>query len=144
MQNYSSGINIPQAITAGIESFLISKNSSDSLTMAGAVAASNLLPKGSYYKDDTEKYILEPIIAGILYAGVGYSMGKKGDLMKNFGKGFLVGSSSAVISVEALKKYNGLETSTVAKLREQQAVRAASSEPEVKAKAYKMPNLVIS
>lgn len=100
----SIGINIPQVLVAGIEDALITKgNIKNALVASASVGISNLLPSygpTGMWSSGTEKYIAEPIIAGLLYSfGSQYmrSGEKEGSFVKRFGKGFIIGASSAAI-----------------------------------------------
>ena len=100
----SIGINIPQVLVAGIEDALITKgNIKNALIASASVGVSNLLPSygpTGMWSSGTEKYIAEPIIAGLLYSfGSQYmrSGDKEGSFVKRFGKGFIIGASSAAI-----------------------------------------------
>lgn len=142
--NASMGINIPQLLVAGIENLAYSNgNMYDSLTMAGSVGISNLLPSYSttMWNSATEKYIAEPILAGALYAaGSKYMLNTKSSLLKSFTKGFIIGSSSAAVAGTLLSGtakerprsiYNGLR------------VDAGKPESNVPlAKSY--PNIIVS
>lgn len=99
----SVGINIPQAIIAGIESAAMGSSMKNSALMAVSVGVSNLVP--AYANDGswgsgTEKYIVEPIVSGILYTIASHfvSKGEKDKMLKKFVQGFIVGSSSAAVS----------------------------------------------
>lgn len=99
----SVGFNVPQILVAGIEASLMGSSMKNAAIVAGAVGVSNLLPAYSgtaNWGSSTEKYIAEPILAGVLYSVSGYLI--KGDkqksLLKKFMKGFLIGSSSAAVS----------------------------------------------
>ena len=100
----SMGINIPQILVAGVEDAMISKgNMKDALVAGAAVGLSNLLPSvdEGMWTSGQEKYLAEPIIAGILYAlGTKFiKVGEKeGSLIKKFGKGFIIGASSAAVA----------------------------------------------
>lgn len=105
----SIGINVPQIIVAGIEDAIISKgNVKDSLLAGASVGVSNLLPAygpAGMWGSGAEKYVAEPIVAGLLYAlGSKYmKVGEKeGSFMKKFGKGFIIGASSAAVSGQVL------------------------------------------
>ena len=100
----SIGINIPQVLVAGIEDAMITKgNIKNALIASASVGISNLLPSygpTGMWSGGTEKYIAEPIIAGLLYSfGSQYvrSGEKEGSFVKRFGKGFILGASSAAI-----------------------------------------------
>jgi hypothetical protein len=100
----SMGINIPQVLVAGVEDAMISKgNMKNALVAGAAVGISNLLPTAvdGMWSSGQEKYLAEPIIAGILYAiGTKYiKVGdKEGSMIKRFGKGFIIGASSAAVA----------------------------------------------
>jgi hypothetical protein len=102
----SVGINIPQVLVACVEDAAITKGNFKNALIAGAsVGVSNLVP--AYYSaagmwgSGTEKYLVEPIVAGILYSiGAGYmsSAEKEGSMLKRFSKGFIIGASSAAVA----------------------------------------------
>lgn len=99
----SLGINIPQMIVAGVENAALSKGKlKHSALMAASVGVSNLVPDYiGTYSDSTEKYLLEPIVAGALYAAGNSFLiaGEKNQgMLKSFVKGFLIGSSSAAVA----------------------------------------------
>lgn len=100
----SIGINIPQIIVASVEDAAVTRgNMKSALVAAGSVGLSNLLPSYSsgMWGSGTEKYIAEPIIAGILYSiGSKYVGGadKEGSMLKKFSKGFVIGASSAAVA----------------------------------------------
>lgn len=100
----SIGVNIPQVIVASIEDAAVTRgNMKSALVAAGSVGLSNLLPSYSsgMWGSGTEKYIAEPIIAGILYSlGSRYVGGadKEGSMLKKFSKGFIIGASSAAVA----------------------------------------------
>lgn len=101
----SVGINVPQVVVAGLEEAVLSNmNMKNSLLMAASVGVSNLLPTytDGKWSSSTEKYIAEPLLAGLLYTlGTKYvtSSGEKEKSMaKKFAKGFIVGASSAAVS----------------------------------------------
>lgn len=103
LSSISSGINIPQALVAGIENAALSKGKlKHSALMAASVGVSNLVPAYTgTYSESTEKYLIEPVVAGILYAAGNSFLvaGEKNQgLMKSFVKGFLIGSSSAAVA----------------------------------------------
>lgn len=112
----SVGINIPQLIVASIEDAAITKgNMKSALVAAGSVGLSNLVPSYTtgMWGSGTEKYLVEPIIAGILYAiGSNYikSADKEGSMIKKFSKGFIIGASSAAVA-------GSIMSSTVANTR---------------------------
>lgn len=100
----SIGINIPQMLVAGLEDAAITKgNMKNALVASVSVGVSNLLPSygpTGMWSSGTEKYIAEPIIAGLLYSfGSQYlkTGDKEGSFIKRFGKGFIIGASSAAI-----------------------------------------------
>lgn len=101
--SYSMGVNIPQAIVAGVENAALSKGKmKHSALMAASVGLSGLVPAytGSY-TESTEKYLVEPVVAGILYAiGNSYIIAgeKNQGMMKSFVKGFVIGASSAGVT----------------------------------------------
>lgn len=103
----SVGINIPQVVIAGVESMLVQKDMKDAAFVAAAVGISNLIPMTDYFTESarSEKYLVEPVAAGLLYAAARYMYGKKGTMLKDFGKGFLIGSSSAVLAIEAMSMF---------------------------------------
>jgi hypothetical protein len=100
----SIGVNIPQVNIASIEDAAVTRgNMKSALVAAGSVGLSNLLPSYSsgMWGSGTEKYIAEPIIAGILYSlGSRYVGGadKEGSMIKKFSKGFIIGASSAAVA----------------------------------------------
>lgn len=105
----SIGINIPQVIVAGIENAVISRgNMKHSLLMAGSVGASNLVPSYAtgMWGSSSEKYLAEPLVAGLIYAlGSKYIVSgddKEGSFLKRVAKGFVVGASSAAVSGAAV------------------------------------------
>lgn len=106
------GINIPQAIVAGVENAALSKGKmKHSALMAASVGLSGLVPAytGSY-TESTEKYLVEPIVAGILYAiGNSYIIAgeKNQGMMKSFVKGFVIGASSAGVTGALLSSQYG-------------------------------------
>lgn len=103
--NYaSSGVNITQVIIATIENGIITQKITDSLYMGGAVALSNFLPAINN-DPSAEKLVYEPILAGVLYAAGNYLMNKKGNILKNFGKGLIIGSSSSALANSGLASY---------------------------------------
>ena len=102
----SMGVNVPQVIVAGIENAIASKgNMKNSLLMAGAVGVSNLLPAygpAGMWGSNAEKYLAEPVVAGILYAAgtkfITSSGAKEGSsVLAKFAKGFVIGASSAAV-----------------------------------------------
>lgn len=105
----SMGINLPQIAVAGLESLAVTKNMTDAAFMTASVGVSNIVPSSiyGYGNDGIEKYIAEPLIAGGLYTLTKYFDGSKQEnKLKNFGKAFLVGCSSAVLAVELMGNVN--------------------------------------
>jgi len=139
LSSISSGINIPQALVAGIENAALSKGKlKHSALMAASVGVSNLVPAYTgTYSESTEKYLIEPIVAGILYAAGNSFLvaGEKNQgMMKSFVKGFLIGSSSAAVagsiygSTMALQYPNSLYSTTAPGLRSDVITTAAVME----------------
>lgn len=104
----SVGINIPQTLIALLEGYLITGNSKKTLLYGISVALSNLAP-GTYLSNypSGEKYIIEPVIAGVLAAlGANLMKIEKSSNLKYFSNGFIIGSSSAaVLSAILRRKY---------------------------------------
>lgn len=128
----SVGINIPQVVVATIEEAALSNmNMKNSLLMGASVGLSNLVPSYSEGKwgSATEKYIAEPIIAGLLYTlGTNFvtsSGEKERSFLKKFSKGFIVGASSAAVA-------GALYSSTMADVRAQSIYSAR--EPGLRSK----------
>lgn len=99
-----NNIDFTQVLVAGVETVAVNrmKNYKDVAILTGAVAVSNLVP-ASYGMGMSEKYILEPLVAGALYTGIKYMTTKKGGYTTNqagkkFIKGFLIGATSAGIA----------------------------------------------
>lgn len=140
-KDFSMGINLPQTVVAGLESLVVTKNMKDAAYMTGSVALSNIAPSSIYgYGDATiEKYIAEPVIAGGIYTMARYFAGdKKENKMKNFGKAFLVGCSSAVLAVELIGAVNNRYVPPVEQSQPRMQVIRKS------APTYTAPRLVIS
>lgn len=138
------GINIPQILVSGIENLAYTKgNIYDSLTMSASVGVSNLLPSysNSMWSSSTEKYLAEPILAGILYAaGSKYMLESKSTLMKSFVKGFVIGSSSAAVTGTLLSS-----TATVRPKSVYSGLREAAGTPAANVQiAQSYPSIIVS
>lgn len=101
MSNISVGVNIPQTILAGLEAYVVHGDVKKALIYGGSVGLSNLIASGAnnfITNDRVEKYVAEPIAAGLI-ADLGFSfMEKKHNYYRIFGEGFMYGASSAVVS----------------------------------------------
>ena len=104
ISDVSIGISLPQLGVSLVESLALTGNMQESLLISGAVSLSNLVPNMDYLKQYnlSEKYVLEPIVAGIIYSAGSEMMAGKSDMLKNFVKGFIIGSSSAAVSQDVI------------------------------------------
>ena len=100
MTQYLERISPLQTATAAVETYAYSRKAKDTLYMTGSVALSQVVGPSianNFGSGISEQYIMEPIIAGLLYGGSKYFMGNKKSIFKNMAKGFIVGASSAVV-----------------------------------------------
>jgi len=94
----SSGINIPQVVLALVEGYAVSESMKKSLIYGVSVGLSNLMPGDKIVSTSAgEKYVAEPVVAGLLSALGAYMLKTEGSKVKYFTNGFLIGSSSAAV-----------------------------------------------
>jgi len=110
----SGTLNVSQTVVAALLEGLKSMNLKKSAAMGGSVGLSTFI-KSSIYNPSgnnsaiNEKYVVEPIVAGALYALFNNLMLKKegkNAIFKNFLEGLTVCEASAVLNV-ALLNMNG-------------------------------------